>query len=44
MKITRTIGAIQDWLSGPPLTPQDRIKRDMAQQSHKPFAGTMGGA
>lgn len=44
MMITRTIAAIQDWLSGPPMTAKGRVSRDIAQQSYKPFAGPMGGA
>ena len=44
MLITRTIEAIHQWLSGPPLAAQDRIRRDIAQESHKPFASPMGGA
>ena len=42
--IVRTIAALHDWLAGPPMTTQDRIRRDIDQQSHKPFTIPMGGA
>ena len=31
--ITKTIAKLHDWLSGPPMTTQDRIRRDITEHS-----------
>ena len=41
--ITRTIAAIHDWLAGPAMTMQDRVKREIAEAQKWTRFGPLGG-
>jgi len=42
--LTKTVVAIHQWLAGPPVSAQDRVKQDIAEHANWAHYGTVGGA